>query len=120
MNIIDIWSGTMNEFILLAINDYFDSINWDNPDIMLSTQQYNRLSHMLGDQTALPEKFMNEFIELVIKTIAETVTDLTEQQRSEIKYALEQAIEVYHKDINGIKNKLNQNDKEINENVSLP
>lgn len=63
---------------------------------------------------------MNEFIELVIKTIAETVTDLTEQQRSEIKYALEQAIELYKKDINGIKNKLNQNDKEINENVSLP
>jgi len=61
---------------------------------------------------------MNEFISLVIKTIAETVTDLTEQQRSEIKYALEQAIEVYHKDINGIKNKLNQNDKEI-ENASL-
>jgi len=45
----DIIGKFMNEFILLAINDYFDSINWDNPDIMLSTQQYNRLSHMLGD-----------------------------------------------------------------------
>lgn len=63
---------------------------------------------------------MSEFIGLVIKTITETVTDLTEQQRSEIKYALEQAIELYGKDINGIKNKLNQNDKEIDKHVGLP
>ena len=62
---------------------------------------------------------MSEFISLAIKTITETVTDLTEQQRSEIKYALEQAIELYNKDINGIKNKLNQNDKEIDKHVSL-
>ena len=62
---------------------------------------------------------MSEFIGLVIKTITETVTDLTEQQRSEIKYALEQAIELYNKDIKTIKNKLNQNDKEVNH-ASLP
>lgn len=69
--------------------------------------------------STMKKEKMSEFIALVIKTITETVTDLTEQQRSEIKYALEQAIELYNKDINGIKNKLNQNDKEI-ENASLP
>jgi hypothetical protein len=131
----------MNEFVSLAIKNYLESIiNWGNYTIILNSKQYNELAHVfwiiknfedsIYDQAYFeifnPEIFwwnaiqkpientkekMSEFIELVIKTIAETVTDLTEQQRSEIKYALEQAIELYGKDINGIKNKLFQNDK---------